>query len=204
MFVFIARAALSLALLTIWLSASVEPSHACSCVSPGSPDEALAESHSVFRGVVSSMSTVEREDGSWGTDDPVDVEFSVSEVWKGPLSRTRALKTVRSSVSCGFEFELGAEYIVYTHDGSSVSLCSRTHNLATGFYEDDYNDLEELGPGQDPATATAPNETATPPATSGACGQASSSGADIWWAALMVGAVWLGKRRPAPENAGAP
>ena len=196
MFGFIARAALSLALLAIWLSASVETGYACSCVPPGSPREALAESHSVFRGVVASIATVEREDGSWGTDDPVDVEFSVSEVWKGPLSRTRSLKTVRSSASCGFEFELGAEYIVYTYDDSSVSLCSRTHSLATGFY-DDRNDLEELGPGQAPSSESSPAPESTaeiPTPNGGGCGRSTSSGADIWWAALLVGAAWLGKR----------
>ena len=193
MFTLAARLALGVALLGIWLSASAEPSYACSCVPSGSPSEALARSHSVFRGVVASISTVEREDGIWSSTDPVEVEISASEVWKGPTSRTRTLETVRSEVSCGFEFELGAEYIVYTHDISSVSLCSRTHSLAIGRY-DDYNDLEELGPGQAPTDAIpAPTAVVDPPA-SGGCGRAASSGADVWWAALAVGAAWLGRR----------
>ena len=138
---------------------------------------------------------VEREDGSWGSDDPVKVEISASEVWKGPTSRIRTLETVRSDASCGFEFELGAEYIVYTHDDSFVSLCSRTHSLATGYYDDDYNDLEELGPGQAPTDATpAPTAAAENPSPVGGCGRATSSGADVWWAAVLVGVAWLGGR----------
>ena len=197
MFTLIARLVLGMALLGIWLSASAEPSYACSCAPPGSPAEALAESHSVFRGVVISMSLVERNDGSWSSADPATVEFLVSEVWKGPLSRIRTLKTARSGVSCGFEFEFDAEYLVYTDDGGSfVSLCSRTHNLAPGFYNVDYNDLEVLGPGQAPtadATIPAPTAIAEIPATGG-CGRASASGADVWWAALAIGAAWLGRR----------
>ena len=195
MFTLAARLALGVALLGIWLSASAAPSYACDCPSPGSPSEALAQSHSVFRGVVTSISMVEREDGSWGSDDPVAVEISASEVWKGPTSRTRTLETVRSEVSCGFEFELGAEYIVYTHDDSFVSLCSRTHSLATGFFDDDYNDLEELGQGQAPTDAIPAPTAAAENQASGGCGRAMSSGADVWWAALAVSVAWLGKRR---------
>ena len=198
MFTLAARLALGIALLGIWLSASAEPGYACYCAPPGTPSEALAQSHSVFRGVVTSISTVERGDGIWGSDDPVDVEISVSEVWKGSTSRTRTLKTVRSEVSCGFEFEIGAEYIVYAYENSSVSLCSRTHSVAMGFH-DDYNDLEELGQGQAPTDAIpAPTAVVNPPPTGG-CGRASSSGADIWWAALAVGVAWLGRRGTRPR-----
>ena len=198
MFTLAARLALCVALLGIWLSsASAEPSYACSCVPAGSPSEALAKSDSVFRGVVLSITTVEREDGIWGSDDPVAVEISVSEVWKGSTSRTRTLETVRSEVSCGFEFELGAEYMVYTHDDSSVSLCSRTHSVAMGFH-DDYNDMEELGQGQAPTDAIpAPTAVVNPPPTGG-CARA-SSGADVWWAALAVGVVWVGRRGTRPR-----
>ncbi len=201
MFTLAARLILGMALLGIWLSASAEPSYACVCMPQGSPADELADSHSVFRGVVASISVVEREDGSWNSADPATVEFLVSEVWKGPTSRTRTLKTARSGDSCGFEFEFDAEYIVYTDDGGSfVSLCSRTHNLAPGFYRVDYNDLEELGPGQAlTADATpAPTASAEIPASGGGCGRAPTSGAYIWWAALAVGAAWLGRRRIAP------
>ena len=205
MFTLIARLILCMALLGIWLSASAEPGYALSCPSwSGSPSDALATSHSVFRGVVTSISVVEKEDGSWSNADLLVAEFLVSEVWKGPTSRTRTLKTARSGASCGFEFEFGAEYLVYTDDGGSfISLCSRTHNLAPGFYDVDYNDLEELGPGQAPtadATDPAPTAVVEIPATGGGCGSASSSGADVWWAALAVGAAWLGGRGLRPKR----
>ena len=121
MFTLAARLILGMALLGIWLSASAEPSYACYCGPPGSPAEALAESHSVFRGVVMSMSLVERRSGTWSSSDPLAVEFLVREVWKGPTSRTRTLKTARSGTSCGFEFGFDSEYLVYTDDSGSFA-----------------------------------------------------------------------------------
>ncbi len=125
-------------------------------------------------------------------------EFDVSVVWKGPLNRTIAITTGGSN--CAFGFSEGEEYIVYSNSGSA-GICGRTHNLAPGFYDVDYNDLEELGPGQAPtadATDPAPTAISEIPASGGGCGRAPSSGADVWWAALAVGAAWLGRRRIAP------
>ena len=176
----------------LWLLASAETSQACSCASPGSPSEFLADATEVFQGVVTSIDAYERGDGTWATNDPVTVEFDVNTVWKGQVSHSITITTVRDEVSCGFEFDWGAEYVVYSYDGST-GLCSRTHEVGQA----GYNDREELGPGRAP---TAPSPTAAPPTPApdapagGGCGR-SASGADIWWAALAVGAAWMGRAR---------
>ena len=191
---FAVRTAAILALAAaIWFFAGVEPAHACSCLPPGSPSESLANSTEVFQGVVASIDIYDRGDGTWATNDPVTVKFDVSAVWKGQVGDSIEIATVRDSVSCGFEFAEGAEYIVYSYEGST-GLCSRTHEVGQA----GYNDREELGPGRapDPTAATpTPNPTANPPAVGG-CGRASSSsGADIWWAALALGAAWMARGR---------
>lgn len=185
--IFAIRTISILALVALWLLASEEPSQACSCASPGSPSESLADATEVFQGVVTSIDAYERGDGTWGSADPVTVEFDVNTVWKGRVSRSITITTVRDDVSCGFEFDWGAEYVVYSYKGST-GLCSRTHEVG----EVGYNDREELGPGRAPGTTIA---TPTPdPTAVGGCGRA-AAGADIWWAALAVGAAWVGRAR---------
>lgn len=197
---FAIRAVSILALAGLWLLASVEPSQACSCLSPGSPSESLADATEVFQGVVASVEIYDRGDGTWASNDPVTVEFDVNTVWKGALSRSFTVTTVRDGASCGFGFALGVEYIVYSYEGST-GLCSRTHEVGRA----GYNDREELGQGRAPdatAATPAPSPTAAPPAPSptaappavGGCARA-ESGADIWWAALAVGAAWMARGR---------
>ena len=79
--------------------------------------------------------------------DPTTVGFEVSTVWKGPSYATTYLTTARSDGSCGFGFVEGEEYIVYSHVGSGVSLCSRT-----ALRKNAKPDLDELGEG--PQTPT--------------------------------------------------
>ena len=177
----------------LWLLASVEPSQACSCEPLRSPSETLARSTEVFLGVVTSVEVHDRGDGTWASNDPVTVEFDVNTVWKGQVGRSIMIKTVRGGESCGFGFALGVEYIVYSSYGNT-GMCRRTHEVGRA----GYNDREELGPGRapDPTIATpTPEPTAAPsPPAGGGCGRA-SSGADIWWAALAVGAAWMGRAR---------
>ena len=185
---FAVRTAAILALAALALFAGAEPTHACSCVPLGSPSESLADATEVFQGVVTSVEVYDRGDGTWATNDPVTVEFDVSAVWKGRVGDSIEIATVRDSVSCGFEFAEGVEYVVYSYEGST-GLCSRTHAVGRA----GYNDREELGAGRAP-DSTIVTPTPTPPAVGG-CGRASSSGADIWWAALAFGAAWMARGR---------
>lgn len=192
-----------LALAALWLLASAEPSQACSCLPHGSPSESLAKSTEVFQGVVTSVHGYDigdRGDGSWASNDPVTMEFDVSVVWKGQVGKSITIKTVRDGVSCGRPLGLGGEYIVYS-SGGGIGLCDRTHEVGRA----GYNDREELGPGRapDPTISTptpeptvappTPDPTAAPTAVGG-CGRA-AAGADIWWAALAVGAAWMARAK---------
>ena len=81
------------------------------------------------------------------------VEFDVTTVWKGSADRSMRLRTAGNGASCGYSFVEGVEYLAYSWNGSSVSLCSRTSPLAqTG------DDLVEQRPGpvptHDAATTT--------------------------------------------------
>ena len=200
------RLALIVPLIGTLLVVHPETSHACSCLPKDPPSLALEEADAVFVGRVVSLRYVEREDGMVNSLDPVTVEFDVSMVWKGPNSKTLRLTTRRTTVSCGYDFVEGVEYMVYAHD-PFINLCSRTRPLL-----DAAQDLGELGPGQAPfQSAPAPTPvasedqtpTAPEPQTPAASElQTSSSGCgssphtiDLAVVGLMAGAVWFGVGR---------
>ena len=55
------------------------------------------------------------------------VQFDVQTVWKGTNTDTITLVTQEDTAACGYPFEAGVEYVVYSYDGTDVgSLCSRT------------------------------------------------------------------------------
>ena len=132
-------------LVGLWFVMHPAPGYACSCLAPGSPSEELAESAAVFLGKVVSVRTIDRVDGNWKRQDTL-VEFSVRIVWQGPIWHTISLTTPWSETTCGYTFAEGVEYVVYSHNGASVSLCSRTRPLARAA-----TDLAELGKGHEPA-----------------------------------------------------
>ena len=161
------RLALPLLLIGLWILMHPEPSYACSCVPPDPPKEALAKSDVVFLGTVVSVREYERDDGLLSSTDPTTVEFSVRTVWKGTVSQPMFLTTRRWSESCGYPFLEGVTYVVYSRDGLTVSLCSRTRPFSEAT-----DDLIELGQGQVPTSNSTtpkpdyserrPVETATP------------------------------------------
>ena len=137
--------ALIVPLIGLWLFAHPEPSYACSCGGPGSPSEELAEAASVFRGKVLTVRGIDGTDGVWSAIYPTSVVFDVKTVWKGPNYHTLYLETPPTGGSCGFPFIEGVEYVVYSPDGSIVSVCSRTSVLSEASH-----DLAELGRGRAP------------------------------------------------------
>ncbi len=113
------RILLVVSMIGLWFAMSPTRSYACSCGDPGTPAEALAISELVFRGTVSSIGSPDEE--GW-----LDVEFDVVTVWKGTDAPTKTLTTHQDSATCGYPFEAGVEYVVYSHNGSNVGLCGRT------------------------------------------------------------------------------
>ena len=139
------RLALILPLIGFWLLMHPEPSYACSCVPPDPPREALANSSVVFMGTAVSVPAFEDDDGFSEGTDTVRIEFDVQTVWKGTVSQPMFLTTRRWSESCGYPFVEGVTYVVYSRDGLTVSLCSRT-----GPFSEATEDLIELGQGSVP------------------------------------------------------
>ncbi len=141
---------LALLVLLVGCGYAVLPtrSFACSCVPPGSPAEELVQAAAVFRGEAVAVRTF-LDGGAWSSEEPMFVKFRVETVWKGAAPQTRYITTRRSGASCGYQFVEGLEYVVYSRNGWSVSLCSRTRPLAEAA-----RDLADLGPGQPPAAGT--------------------------------------------------
>lgn len=124
--------------------------HACSCGDVPSPTVALAQSAKVFSGKVVHVS------GGDGTlREPallsgyVTVEFEVYAVWKGQPFATMYIETAWWSGSCGVEFYVGQEWLVYSYDGITTHPCGRTRHLELA-----QTDIDALGEGQVPASGT--------------------------------------------------
>ena len=178
-------AGLAAALLA--LLAGVESAHACTCGPSGSPAEALERADAVFAGKVTSITFKGTSPYRLSSADPVEVEFRVSRVWKGPRRETHTVETENSGISCGYQFKKGQTYIVYATDGYT-GLCTRTAPAWMAFA-----DLVALGPGQPPvptpAADTGGGGACSAPANSG------GSGTDVSALALVAGVAALGMRR---------
>lgn len=137
---------------------------ACSCGTPPSPSSALREADRVFRGVVVNSTPMEIRAGAPSSNDPVVLEFDVKEVWKGAMEARVSLWTAREESSCGYPFEVGREYLVYTSramrkpvdglPGLTTGRCSRTALL-----EEAGEDLADLPEGKELAPDKAAEQT---------------------------------------------
>lgn len=104
---------------------------ACSCMASLDSQkkqitDAYKGSTAIFSGKVTSVELM--PDGNYFT-----VTFAVKNVWKGIAGTVIKIKTAKDSGMCGFAFETGEEYIVYTNgtaDDLSVESCSRTTRLS--------------------------------------------------------------------------
>ena len=131
--------------LAMLLTIIPQKAHACSCVPPGSPAEEQVRSTAIFAGKVIKTERLPADANSIA---PMDITFDVTKVWKGPISQTLVVR----SVICSYEFETGAEYLVYAisypYQGEEylgVSLCRRTRPLVSAA-----EDLTVLGEGVTP------------------------------------------------------
>lgn len=113
------RILLIVSMLGLWFLTSPTSTYACSCAPPGTPEEALAQSELVVRGTVTSIGSADQEG-------LLEVTFDVATVWKGPDSEALTLLTPDDSAACGYPFDEGVEYVVYSWDGVDVGRCGRT------------------------------------------------------------------------------
>ena len=94
--------------------------HACSCMRPPPPEEALEAAEAVFFGEVEAVEASHRS---------LRVEIRVDHRWKGLDTDHLEVWTASSGAACGVSFQPGQSYLVYAdrHDDRLVaSLCSRT------------------------------------------------------------------------------
>jgi len=117
---------------------------ACSCAPPGTPQQELAASSVVFRGVALQTSAPDGEEGFWR-----DVSFQVKRVWKGDPAPLFSIRTTSNSAACGRSFATGEDYLVYVDSGGLVLLCGRTALAGEAAA-----DLTALGEGTPPASAS--------------------------------------------------
>lgn len=108
----------------------------------------LGRSAAVFSGKVVDLVDVNKNNSIQSSADPIAVLFEVEETWKG-LDQTQVIiYTERDSASCGYEFTLNQQYLVYANETDGelrTGLCSRTTPLLTADM-----DLDELGIGDKP------------------------------------------------------
>lgn len=121
---------------SVW---TAQPAHACSCMMPPSPQEARDSAKDVFAGEVLDITSI-------GTGGNLTVRFAVSETWKGAEGPEIELQTAGNSAACGFAFQEGEEYLVYTYETSgtgpdtATGICQRTTELSNAG-----EDLDALG-----------------------------------------------------------
>jgi len=129
--------------LSLWLIPSPAV-HACSCVVPPPPAEALDSATAVFAGTVKDIRN---------KDFGAEVIFEVTQTWKG-IKRTQVVVTTgQVGGACGYPFTQGTAYLVYAHQDTgnfesgelSTNICSRTVPL-----DQATEDLAALGPGTPP------------------------------------------------------
>jgi CRISPR/Cas system-associated endonuclease/helicase Cas3 len=116
---------------------------ACSCTPPPPPSEAFKESMAVFVGKV-----VEAKEEGIEDDRILKVKFKVDTSWKHVKSQEVTIETDVNEALCGYTFETGKIYLVYTSQNSQqvlrTNLCSRTNMIANA--EADMKFLKTLKP----------------------------------------------------------
>jgi hypothetical protein len=109
--------------------ASVSETTACSCSAPfvkttlnQAIRKAYKDSNAIFSG--EALRIIKNPNSSF-----VTVKFRVDKNWKGKNSSILSVTTGIGGGDCGYGFEIGKKYLVYTY-GSNVeffvSICSRT------------------------------------------------------------------------------
>jgi uncharacterized protein (TIGR03382 family) len=109
-------------LVVISLGPLAAPAAACSCAEE-SVAEAVARAGAIVEGRVVTITDA---------GDDLEVTLAVTQGWRGLAHETIAVRTEARESACGFPFELGESYLVYTEpgDGLRVSRCSRTRPAA--------------------------------------------------------------------------
>lgn len=107
---------------------AVESSFACSCY-PSNLEQNFERSPFVFTAVIVSVEFVEclnKPSKLECTD--YEAGFDVTKVFKGNIPFT-VIKSHVGGATCGMSLTVGQEYLFFTDDSGSVSLCSGNINI---------------------------------------------------------------------------
>lgn len=130
-------------ILVLYLPSRVQ---ACSCALPSSVEDQLSRSEAVFAGRVLGVKEQRFLNGGMAKA----VRFEVSRVWKGEAVSEIIIHTGSGGGDCGFDFEEGKDYLVYSHPSTMYGdkellvtiICDRTKPLSQA-----QEDLAVLGEG---------------------------------------------------------
>ncbi|GGG79791.1 hypothetical protein [Paenibacillus radicis (ex Gao et al. 2016)] len=148
---------IAIALVIIVIGGLLAPQavQACSCAERPEVQQQMKSKAAIFAGtVVFTKKKAEIPFVSRSSDSPVQVNFEVSEVWKGHVTNQLTVHTAMSSASCGVEFKDGQQYLVYANAKSGdlqVDSCGGTMLLAQAGA-----DLSLLGGGSVPPVLQMP------------------------------------------------
>jgi hypothetical protein len=159
------RLAIALLLAVSFYFADLARAHACSCVESAGVSEDLTAAGSVFEGKVVSLRHEPKHH-------QLTARVQVLRRWKGPAQPNVDVVTVDQGSLCGFGFERGKSYLLYTPEAEgtlSVSLCSRSKPSEAAAA--DFAELDRLAASGQPASAPPALSTSpepAPPATAAA------------------------------------
>ncbi len=148
-------------LLGLWQAATPRGAYACSCAQPPEPRDALEQATSVFSGLVVDITTEDTSDGFTRRA----VTFDIISSWKGTDQARTVVRTGMDSADCGFNFEVGQRYLVYTSGDTAnpnTGICDRTKLLRVSG-----EDIAKLGPGKPPVAKPAVQPTVQPTVVKG-------------------------------------
>ncbi|MFS0822344.1 hypothetical protein [Bacillus sp. 1P02SD] len=137
-----------LLLFLIFISLFPRQASACDCARSESVNEELNRKTAVFSGKVIGLSDKNESSYNQSSADPIKVLFEVKESWKGIHTSQIIVSTARSGASCGYEFELNKEYLVYSYGDKEqleTGFCERTELLSAAG-----EDIGILGKGKVP------------------------------------------------------
>lgn len=143
-------------LLSGWKTAE-----ACSCAGPNPICSVYFGTPVIFRGTVVErtlvrppVQTVKNLDGSTSqimSPGTYKVRLAVSEIFRGGNGKHElTVYTAEQSSACGFPFEMGVEYVVFTYENKAgdqlwTSKCSKTHALKQAGSDTDVDWMRNLG-----------------------------------------------------------
>ena len=138
------RAGLILIGVVMSCGAAADPTQACTCSAPATP-EALKRSSVLFSGRVTEISRPFLDRIGLTQTGSHRVRFEILQQWKGTQSKNTVVITRLTGEACGFPFEERKEYLVYVVTEPrdiQTGICTGTKNIAEAEHE--IKQLDEL------------------------------------------------------------